>query len=72
MTRAKNIDDLARAAGFTAMQRNSFYNQERFTRFAALVRAQALEDAAVKCESVGGMGGDYWTDQCAAAIRGMR
>lgn len=33
---------------------------------------KALEDAAVMCKSVGGMGGDYWTDQCAAAIRGMK
>ncbi len=43
-------------------------------RFAALVRAQALEDAAKVCEThpdgLNMLGGDFVT--CAAAIRGMR
>lgn len=74
MTRS-NPDDLARAAGFTQMQRQSFYNQERFARFAALVRAQALAEAAKVCEEryPPSAGSIYHVvaQGCAGAIRGM-
>ena len=41
------------------------------TRFAALVRAQALEDAARVCEAIVAANEYAYADECAAAIRAL-
>ena len=71
-----NIIELAKEAGF---EESDFYfdNKEanRLERFAALVRAEALEEAAKKLEGLTlafpGRA-DLTVTQCAAAIRGLK
>ena len=66
-----NIIELAREAGIKqAVENPSLLMVHELTRFAALVRAAALEEAAQKCD-------DLWQDDgtaydCREAIRAMK
>ena len=69
-----NIIELAKEAGIETEW--SFDFKIRLERFAALVRAEALEEAAKVCEEKYRRGPVYksWmiADECAAAIRGLK
>lgn len=70
MTQA-DIERMAREAGFTSQESLTYFSAE-FTRFAALVRAQALEDAARAAEERPLRSGmDEW-DSTAASIRALK
>lgn len=65
-----NIIEMARQAGFDLMAENP-----KLVRFAALVRAAALEEAADICERLGLSQNSEWeagTLDCAAAIRQLK
>ena len=70
----KDILELAREAGFE-IDCASLEWHRRIERFAALVRAQTLEEAAQKCESLAnheaGSELSWATRSCAAAIRAL-
>lgn len=76
-----NIEQLAREAGF---ERSTYglhsvagmyaYNTQIMERFAALVRNEVLEEAAVKCQErhVNGNYKNDTRDECSDAIRSMK
>ena len=73
----KSIIELAREAGMTIT--NSFADEmfiAVLTRFAALVRNEALEEAALVCETNAdrwpGTSKVYAAMECAAAIRALK
>ena len=71
-----NIIELAKEAGFTYYDEYPSSLTVRFEKLAALVRAEALDEAAKVCEKIGqgGIGdiGDDTTTLCAAAIRKLK
>lgn len=73
-----NIEALAREAGGSPPdQRRNFWEflPEALTRFAALVRAQALDDAARVCEETATCllpPGSFLSERCAAAVRALK
>ena len=70
-----NIIELANRAGLNMPDRRNDLWMPQFERFAALVRAEALEEAAKVCDDLvlehPGRA-DKTADQCAAAIRGLK
>jgi len=72
----KTIEELAREAGFelteTCEDEHDCWWEGRFaafTHFAALVRAEALEEAALECENNRLLNGG---GKCATAIRALK
>ena len=67
-----NIIELAKEAGFSEVEDWNSYvcDQQRLERFAALVRAEALEEAAKVCDDESRYSND--AECCAAAIRRLK
>lgn len=68
-----NIIELAREAGIKqAVENPSLLMVHELTRFAALVRAQALEEAADICDRVNNYDNPMTAGDCADAIRALK